>query len=94
LTPAVVQSFLEQHLTVAAGVKQQLEKDASRAGGLRMLDERFMVIRQAMGVQKSRGEAASRFLTDFVKQMTASGFVTQSLARHHIDGAVVAGHDS
>jgi polar amino acid transport system substrate-binding protein len=93
-SPAVVQSFLEQHLTVAAGVKQQLEKDASRAGGLRMLDERFMVIRQAMGVQKSRGEAASRFLTDFVKQMTASGFVTQSLARHHIDGAVVAGHDS
>ncbi|HZZ03326.1 MAG TPA: ABC transporter substrate-binding protein, partial [Paraburkholderia sp.] len=34
-SPAVVQGFLDQHLDVAAGVKQQLEKDAVKAGGLR-----------------------------------------------------------
>jgi polar amino acid transport system substrate-binding protein len=89
-SPAVVQGFLDQKLTVAAGVKQQLQKDASRTSGLRILDQRFMVIRQAMGVPKNRGEAAALYLTDFVKHMRASGFVADSLARHHIDGAVVA----
>lgn len=90
-SPAVVPSFLDQHLTVAAGVRQQLERDAARLGGLRILDHRFMVIRQAMGVPKSRGEVASRYLSTFVEQMKASGFVAASLARHQIDGAIVAG---
>lgn len=89
-SPAVVQAFLEQNLTVAAGVKQQLQKDAGATGGLRLLSERFMVIRQAMGVPKTRGDAAAQYLTHFVLQMRASGFVADSLARHHIDGAVVA----
>ena len=56
---AVVQTFVEQQLEVAAGVKQQLEADAAKTPGLRLLDERFMVIRQAMGVP-SRGEAPRR----------------------------------
>jgi polar amino acid transport system substrate-binding protein len=93
-SPAVVQGFLDQNLTVAAGVKQQLQKDAGRIGGLRILDQRFMVIRQAMGVPKQRGEAAARYLVNFVKQMRSSGFVAESLARHQIDGAVVAGEGS
>jgi polar amino acid transport system substrate-binding protein len=93
-SPAVVQGFLDQNLTVAAGVKQQLQKDAGRIGGLRILDQRFMVIRQAMGVPKTRGEAAAQYLANFVKQMRASGFVADSLKRHHIDGAVVAGEGS
>jgi len=90
-SPAVVPEFLEQHLTVAAGVRQQLERDAARLGGLRILDQRFMVIRQAMGIPKARGEAASRYLSAFVEQMKASGFVAASLALHQIDGAIVAG---
>ncbi|WP_181969703.1 ABC transporter substrate-binding protein [Paraburkholderia sp. DHOC27] len=93
-SPAVVQGFLAQNLTVAAGVKQQLQKDAREAGGLRLLDQRFMVIRQAMGVPKNRGEAAAQYLTNFVKQMRASSFVADSLKRHRIDGAVVAGDGS
>ncbi|RAS20933.1 ABC transporter substrate-binding protein [Paraburkholderia bryophila] len=90
-SPAVVQGFLDQHLDVAAGVKQQLQKDAAHTGGLRLLDQRFMVIRQAMGVPKARGEDAAAYLASFVEEMKASGFVQASLARHHIDGAAVAG---
>ncbi|WP_244146576.1 ABC transporter substrate-binding protein [Paraburkholderia sp. BCC1876] len=90
-SPAVVQGFLDQHLDVAAGVKQQLQKDAAHTGGLRILDQRFMVIRQAMGVPKARGEDAAAYLARFVEEMKASGFVKASLARHHIDGAAVAG---
>jgi polar amino acid transport system substrate-binding protein len=89
-SPAVVQSFLDQHLDVAAGVKQQLEKDAAKAGGLRLLDQRFMVIRQAMGVPKARGDEAAAYLAKFVEDMKASGFVADSLARHGIAGAAVA----
>ncbi|MEK7988821.1 ABC transporter substrate-binding protein, partial [Burkholderia contaminans] len=57
---------------------------------LRLLDERFMVIRQAMGVPKSRGEAAAAALNAFVEEMKASGFVADSLRRHGISGASVA----
>jgi polar amino acid transport system substrate-binding protein len=86
----VVATFLEEGADVAAGVKQQLEADARRLGGLRLLGERFMVIRQAMGLPKSRGPEAAAFLAGFVEEMKASGFVAAALARHGIEGASVA----
>jgi len=89
-SPTVVQTFLDEELEVAAGVKQQLEADARTTPGLRLLDERFMVIQQAMGTPKSRGEAAAVFLRGFVEDMKASGFVADSLKRHGIAGASVA----
>jgi polar amino acid transport system substrate-binding protein len=89
-SPAVVEVFLGEGAQVAAGVRQQLEADAARAGGLRLLNERFMVIQQAMGVPKSRGHAAAAFLHGFVESMKASGWVAQALARHAIEGASVA----
>lgn len=89
-SPAVVDTFLAQNADVAAGVKQQLQADAARIGGLRLLPGRFMVIEQAMGVQASRGEAAQQALRDFVERMKASGFVAQALQRHQVKGAIVA----
>ncbi|SEJ84780.1 ABC transporter substrate-binding protein [Paraburkholderia diazotrophica] len=89
-SPAVVQTFLEQNLEVAAGVKQQLEADAKKTAGLRLLDERFMVIQQAMGTPKSRGQPAAAALHAFVEEMKTSGFVADALARHGIAGASVA----
>ncbi|NIF53746.1 MULTISPECIES: ABC transporter substrate-binding protein [Burkholderiaceae] len=89
-SPTVVQTFVEEQAEVAAGVKQQLEADARQVGGLRLLGERFMVIQQAMGVPKSRGEGAAQALRAFVEEMKASGFVAEALARHRIGGASVA----
>ncbi len=88
-SPAVVDYFLAQGLEVAAGVKQQLQADARRLPGLRLLDGRFMVIQQAMGLPKGR-EASARYLTAFVEEMKASGFVAAALVRHGIEGAAVA----
>jgi len=65
-SPAVVPHFIEQSAEVAAGVKQQLEEDAQRLGGLRLLPGRFMVIQQAMGCQRSRGPDAAQALAAFV----------------------------
>ena len=89
-TPAVVDVFLSERADVAASVKQQLEKDAQRVGGVRLLPGRFMVIQQAMGCPRSRGDAAAAELARFVEEMKSSGFVAQALARHGIQGASVA----
>lgn len=89
-SPAVVEHFLAHGHEVAAGVRQQLESDAAKIGGLRLLPGRFMVIRQAMGVPRNRGEEAQRFLASFIEEMKASGFVEQALQRHGIEGASVA----
>lgn len=89
-SPAVTDMFIAQKLEVAAGVKQQLESDARRIPGLRLLDGRFMVINQAIGTPKERGEAGAKYLRDFIEQMKASGFVAQALERHRVEGAAVA----
>ncbi|MDB5838984.1 MAG: hypothetical protein JWQ23_936 [Herminiimonas sp.] len=89
-SPAVVETFLAENHDVAAGVKQQLEFDAARNPGLRLLPGRFMVIEQAMGTPKSRGQQAVDCLAAFVEEMKASGFVADALDRHGIQGAAVA----
>jgi polar amino acid transport system substrate-binding protein len=86
-SPAVVDAFVDQGLEVAAGVKQQLEGDAARHRGLRLIEEPFMVIRQAMGVAKARGDCAAEYLRAFVDDLRSSGFVGKALARHGIRGA-------
>ncbi len=89
-SPAVVDHFITTGADVAAGVKQQLEADAARLGGLRLLPGRFMVIQQAMGCPKGRGTEAAAALAAYVEEMKASGFVAEALARHGIEGASVA----
>ena len=86
---AVTDTFLALGMEVAAGVKQQLQMDAARVPGVRLLPGRFMVINQAMGTPISRA-AAGDYLRAFIEEMKRSGFVAASLARHGIQGATVA----
>jgi polar amino acid transport system substrate-binding protein len=86
----VVNHFLATGAEVAAGVKQQLEADMRGKSGVRLLPGRFMVIRQAMGCPRSRGDEAAAELTRFVEEIKASGFVAEALKRHGIEGAAVA----
>ncbi len=88
-SPAVVDYFLANKLDVAAGVKQQLEMDARRLPGLRLLPGRFMVINQAMGMARGK-QAGADYLAGFIEEMKASGFVAEALARHRIEGAGIA----
>lgn len=89
-SPAVVGVFLETGADVAAGVRQQLEASTREFGGLRLLDGHFMLIRQAMGVARGRDARQAAFLTDFLEDAKASGFVAEALTRHGIEGAAVA----
>lgn len=88
-SPAVSDMMVAEKFEVAAGVKQQLEADAKRIGGVRLLPGRFMVINQAMAVPKGRANGA-KYLAAFVEEMKASGFVAEALKRHGIQGAMVA----
>lgn len=89
-TPAVVPHFLATGAEVAAGIRQALQADAQRLGGLRLLPGRFMVIEQAMGCRAAQGEAARAALAAFVEHAKATGRVAELLQRHGITGAVVA----
>jgi polar amino acid transport system substrate-binding protein len=87
---AVVDTFIAQRHDVAAGVRQQLEADAKRHADLRLLPGRFMVIQQAMGLPKGRGDSAAAALRSFVEAMKSQGFVADAMQRHRIQGASVA----
>ena len=88
-SPLVTDEMLKQNLEVAAGVRQQLEADALRVGGVRLLPGRFMVINQALAMPVARA-SASDFLKAFIEDLKASGFVANALERHGIKGAKVA----
>ena len=85
----VIDGFLAQGLEVAGGVKQQLQADAKRVPGLRLLPGQFMEIRQAIGAPKGRA-AAGEYLLAFIEELKATGFIAAALKRHGIEGAAVA----
>jgi ABC-type amino acid transport substrate-binding protein len=89
-TAEVVDTLLAGGADVAGGIRQALSTIARGNAALRLLPGRFMVIRQAMGVHKSRGDAAAAALAAFVEEMKANGFVADALRRHGIAGASVA----
>jgi polar amino acid transport system substrate-binding protein len=81
--------FVSERLEAAAGVKQPIAAYAQDHPDVRVMDGRFMEIRQAMGTPRSR-EAAAAYLRKFVEEMKASGFVADALKRSNQPDAAVA----
>lgn len=94
-SPEVVDTFIRLDLDVAAGVRAQLEMDAARIGGLRLIQPCFMLIRQAMGVPKALEARLIGQLNQVIARSIADGFIAGALARHGVEGAdlVEAGPD-
>jgi len=82
--------FVKDKLDAAGGVKQPLVAYAKTNPNVRILDGRFMEIRQAMGTPKGRGDAGARYLGAFIEEMKASGFVADALKRSNQPDAAVA----
>jgi polar amino acid transport system substrate-binding protein len=89
----VTDTFIKENYEVAAGVKQQLEADAKRVPGVRLLPGRFMVINQAMASQRGK-EAGARYVREFIEEVKASGFVAKALERHRQTAAVAPPGDA
>jgi polar amino acid transport system substrate-binding protein len=77
--------FREQNLDVAAGVRQPLTRYVNEHPGLRLIEPRFMEIRQAVAIPKGRDIA---FLRDLVETLKANGFVADALIRSDQDATV------
>ena len=82
--------FLADGLDVAAGIRQPMTAFVRERTGLRLVDERFMEIRQAVGTTRSRRPETVEFLGETVEELKAIGFVSSSLARSGQAGAGVA----
>jgi polar amino acid transport system substrate-binding protein len=81
--------FVVDKIDAAAGVKQPLFLYAKANPSLHVMDGRFQVIEQAMGVPKGRS-AAARYLKTFVEDVKKSGFVADALKRSNQPDAAVA----
>ena len=84
-----IELFLADALEAAGGVKQPLVAFAKTNPSVRVMDDRFMEIQQAMGTPKGRSSGAA-YLRAFVEEMKASGFVADALRRSNQGDAAVA----
>ena len=86
---ASIDLFYAEKLDAAAGVRQPLNAHAKTNPNVRVMEERFMEIAQAMGMPQGR-PAAARYLRDFIEEMKKSGFVAAALKRSNQPVTAVA----
>jgi polar amino acid transport system substrate-binding protein len=78
-----VEAFRAEGLEVAAGIRQPMTEFVAAHPELRLIEDRFMQIRQAVGTTRTRHPETVRFLHDLVEELKANGFVTNALRRAH-----------
>ena len=83
-----IDAFREHGLEVAAGIRQPLTRHIAADPGLRLVEPRFMQIRQAVAVARDHRPATVRFLHDLVEDLKASGQIAESLASSGQDATV------
>jgi polar amino acid transport system substrate-binding protein len=91
--PDGITVFRDRELDVAAGIRAPLAAHVAADPGLRLIDEPFMQIRQALGTRHDAPAAARTFLRELVEELKASGFVAAALTRSRQTSAAVAPPD-
>ncbi len=84
---ALIAAFEKEKLEAAAAVRQVLEAYAKTHPDVTVMQGRFMDLRQAMGTPKGR-TAGAKYLSAFVEDMKASGFVADALKRSNQSATV------
>lgn len=85
-----IEVFTQRELEVAAGIRQPMTQHVAEHEGLRVLEPRFMQIRQAVAMPPDRGDAAAAFLRQTTASLVASGFVASALSRSGQDPSLAA----
>ncbi|MFI9269745.1 transporter substrate-binding domain-containing protein [Kitasatospora sp. NPDC052896] len=85
-----VDEFRAQGLEVAAGIRQPMTEFVAAHPELRLIEGRFMQIRQAVGTTRARRPETVRFLRDLVEELKAGGFVAEALRRANQSADLVA----
>jgi polar amino acid transport system substrate-binding protein len=76
-----VDVFRTEGLEVAAGIRQPITAFVASNPDVRLVEERFMAIRQAVGTTKDRQPETVAFLRELVAELKKNGFVAESLRR-------------
>jgi polar amino acid transport system substrate-binding protein len=82
--------FVGRGLDALAGLRPALIKEADRLPGSRLIDGKFSSVQQAMGTPRGRDEAGFAYLSAYVEEMKATGFVAECIAAHGVIGLSVA----
>lgn len=85
-----VDVFRAEGLEVAAGIRQPMTEFVAAHPDVRLIDERFMQIQQALGTSITRQPETVRFLRDLVEELKSTGFVAEALRRAGQDETLVA----
>ncbi|MFF5501369.1 transporter substrate-binding domain-containing protein [Streptomyces roseolus] len=85
-----VEVFRTLDLEAGAGIRQPMAAYVAAHPEVRLIDGRFMEIRQAVGTTRNRAPETIAYLTSVVEELKKNGFVTDALRRSHQDPALVA----
>lgn len=85
-----VDVFRDEQLEVGAGIRRPVSAFVDAHPGLRVVDEAFMQIQQAVGTTTGRHPDTVTFLRETVEELKASGFVAEELRRSGQQDATVA----
>jgi polar amino acid transport system substrate-binding protein len=86
---AAYEQFVAEKLDVLAGLKPRLLSDVEKLPGARILDGKFMSVQQAIGTGR-KNTAGAAYLSAFVEEVKASGFVQGLIDKHKVRGLSVA----
>ncbi|UUN26541.1 transporter substrate-binding domain-containing protein [Streptomyces sp. FIT100] len=76
-----VDAFRADGLEAAAGIRQPMAAFVAEHREVRLIDGRFMEIRQAVGTTRARRPETVRFLRELVEELKSGGFVAEALRR-------------
>ena len=82
--------FVAEKLDALAGLKPRLVADAERLPGSRVLEGQATGVQQSIGTPRGRGEAAGKYLREFVEETKASGLIARLIEAHGVRGVTVA----
>ncbi|MEU3749916.1 MULTISPECIES: transporter substrate-binding domain-containing protein [Streptomyces] len=85
-----VDVFRAEGLEAGAGIRQPMTAYAAAHPDVRLIEGRFMEIRQAVGTTVGRRPETIAFLRETIETLKTNGFVTASLHRAGQDPALVA----
>jgi polar amino acid transport system substrate-binding protein len=71
----------EQGLEVAAGTRHLMAQYVSGNPGFRLVEGRFMQVKQAMGTTRTRAPRTLEFLRSVIEELKASGFIADAIRR-------------
>jgi polar amino acid transport system substrate-binding protein len=76
-----VDVFRDQGLEVAAGTRHLMAEYVTSNPGFRLVEGRFMQVKQAVGTTRTRAPQTLEFLRSVIEELKANGFIADAIRR-------------